>query len=66
MLLIYKDRMIRLESMHFTKRVESWLLEINQKEEITTKNFSNQTWGACLRPYNVFLSLKTYLESYEH
>ena len=29
------------------------------------ENFSNQVWGACLRPYNVFFSLQTYLESCE-
>jgi len=29
------------------------------------ENFSNQARGACLRPYNAFLSLQTYQESYE-
>jgi len=53
----YKDIMIWLASVHLTKRVESWLLETNSREEITIENFSNQTWGACLRPYNAFLSL---------
>ena len=35
------------------------------KEEITTKNFSNQAQSACLRPYNAFLNLQTYSKSRE-
>jgi hypothetical protein len=29
------------------------------------REFSNQAWGACLRPYNAFLSLQTYPEACE-
>jgi len=62
---IYKDKMIRPVLVHLTKRAELWLLETNSRDEITTKNFSNQAQGACLRPYNFFLSLQIYLESSE-
>jgi hypothetical protein len=41
--------MIRLVSMHLTKRAGSLLLETKPIEEITTENFSNQARGACLR-----------------
>jgi hypothetical protein len=51
--------------VHFIKKVESWLLETNPRDEMTMKNFSNQEWGACLSPYNAFLSLQTYPESRE-
>ena len=53
----YKDIMIWLASVHLTKRIESWLLETNSREEITIETFSNQAWDTCLRPYNAFLSL---------
>jgi hypothetical protein len=33
--------MTRYASMHLTKRAESWLLETNPREEISTENFSN-------------------------
>ena len=49
MSLTYKDIMIRLVSVHLTKRAESLLLETKPIEEITTENFSNQPRGACLR-----------------
>jgi hypothetical protein len=65
MSLTYKDIMIRLISMHLTKRAESWLLKTKPREEITIENFSNQAWGACLRSYNDFLSFQTYSESCE-
>jgi hypothetical protein len=51
--------------VHVIKRAESWLLETNPREENTSEDFSNQARGACLRPYNVFLSLQTYSESCE-
>jgi len=47
------------------KIAESWLLETNPGDEITTENFSNQARDVCLKPYNAFLSLQTYQESCE-
>jgi hypothetical protein len=57
--------MIQPAAVHLIKRVESWLLETNPRDEIIIENFSNQAWGACLRPCNAFLSLHTYPESCE-
>jgi hypothetical protein len=51
--------MIRPASVHLIKKTESWLLEINPRDEITAKNFSTQARGAYLRPHNAFLSLQT-------
>jgi len=57
--------MIWPASVLLIKRAESWLLETNPIDEITTENFSNQARGACLRPYNAFLSLQAYPKSCE-
>ena len=61
----YKYKMIRPALVLLIKKAESRLLETNQRDEITTENFSNQARGACLRSYNAFLSLQTYPESCE-
>jgi len=61
----YKDRVIRPVLVYLIKRAESRLLETNPRDKITIENFSNQAWGACLRPYNAFLSLQEYPESCE-